>query len=171
MSIAAPLEWRRQTILPQWIDYNGHLNLAYYVLIFDQASDHFLDHLGLDADFRAAAAASTFAAENHVCYLREVKESDPVRITTQLLGYDEKRFHFFHRMHHADEGCLAATSELLALYVDMKHRRVTSMPPAILERLAATRRSHAALPVPEQAGRVIAVKKPQPAAAAGPKNR
>lgn len=166
MSIAAPLEWRRQTILSQWIDYNGHLNLAYYVLLFDQASDQFLDHLGLDADFRAAGAVSTFAAENHVCYLREVKEADSVRLTTQLLDYDEKRFHFFHRMHHADEGYLAATSELLALYVDMNHRRVTSMPPAVLQRLAETRRSHAALPAPEQAGRVIAVKKPRPAAGA-----
>ena len=94
----------------------------------------------------------------HVNYIREVKEGDEVFVTTQLLGYDEKRFHYFHSMYHAEQSYLAATSELLCLYVDMNLRRVTQMPVPILDRLAEIRESHAELPVPEQVGSVMRVK-------------
>ena len=80
-------------------------------------------------------------------------------VTTQLLGYDEKRLHYFHSMYHAEQGYLAATSELLCLYVDMNIRRVTQMPPSIMDRLADIRQSHAALPLPDQVGSVMKVKR------------
>ena len=96
----------------EWIDYNGHMNLAYYVLAFDYATDAFLDYLGLTEEFRARRQASTFAAEIHVNYLRELHRGDNFRISTQLLGYDHKRIHYFHRLYHAGEGWLAATNEL-----------------------------------------------------------
>ena len=158
MSIPAPLELHKELILPEWIDYNGHMNVTYYVLVFDHATDQFLDYLGLTAAFRSAGYGSSFTAEMHVNYLREVKEGDEVCVTTQLLDYDEKRFHYFHRMHHAEEGYLAATSELLCLFVDLKIRRVAQMPPSIMDRLAEIKQSHAVLPVPEQAGSVMKVK-------------
>jgi len=159
MPVAAPFQSGKQVILPDWIDYNGHMNVAYYVLVFDHATDEFFDFMGLTAEFRAAGNVSAFTAEMHVNYVRELKQGNEVFVTTQLLGYDEKRFHYFHRMYHAAQGYLAATSELLCLYVDMNQRRVTQMPAPIMDRLAEIEHSHAVLPLPEQAGSVMRVKR------------
>ena len=146
-------------IVPEWIDYNGHMNVSYYVLVFDRATDEFFDFMGMTAEYRAASNTSAFTAEMHVNYIREVKEGDEVYVTTQLLGYDAKRFHYFHQMYHAEQGYLAATSELLCLFVDMNQRRVAQMPDLILDRLAEIKHSHAALPLPEQVGSVMKVKR------------
>ena len=159
MSVSAPLELHQEIIRPEWVDYNGHMNVAYYVLIFDHATDVFLDYLGLTSEFRSQNNASTFAGAMHVNYLGEVKEADKVRVTTQLLGYDTKRIHYFHHMYHVDEGYLAATSELLSLYMDMELRRVANMPEVIKQRLQEVYGIHSSLALPEQAGHVIAVKK------------
>ena len=163
MPIEAPFRANRQLIVPEWIDYNGHMNVTYYVLVFDRATDDFFDFMGLTAEYRATSNLSAFTAEMHVNYLREVKEGDEVSVTTQLLGYDAKRFHYFHHMYHAEQGYLAATSELLCLFMDMNQRRVTQIPPPIQDRLAEIKQSHAALPLPEQVGSVMRVK---PAASA-----
>ena len=158
MSIPAPLKLHKDLIAPEWIDYNGHMNVSYYVLLFDRATDDFFDFMGMTAEYRAAGNVSAFTAEMHVNYVREVKEGDEVYVTTQLLGYDEKRFHYFHQMYHAEQGYLAATSELLCLFVDMNQRRVTQMPTPILDRLAEIKQSHDELPLPEQVGSVMRVK-------------
>lgn len=157
MSHNGPLELHRESVRAEWIDYNGHMNVAYYVLAFDHATDAFFDYVGLDESHRDENGGSTFAAESHVCYLREVREGDPLRFTTQLLGYDAKRLHYFHRMYHAEQGFLAATNELLSLYVDLNTRRVAAMPQAVQARLAELMTTHAVLPRPPEAGRVIAV--------------
>ena len=159
MSVAAPFKSSNEVILPEWIDYNGHMNVSYYVLVFDHATDQFIDHMGLTAEFRAAGKVSAFTAEMHVNYIQEVKKGDEVFVTTQLLDYDAKRFHYFHRMYHAEQGYLAATSELLCLYVDMTARRVTQMPPLIMDRLVEIKQSHAALPIPEEVGSVMRVRR------------
>jgi len=156
---ARPLLTHTGTVLPEWIDYNGHMNLSYYVLLFDFATETFLDHLGLTPAFRARRNASTFSAEIHVNYLRELRLGDPVRITTQLLDHDARRIHYFHRMYHRTRGFLAATNELLSLYVDMQARRVVEMPPVMQRRVAAIGRAHARLPGPAQAGRVIGIRR------------
>ena len=156
--VETPFHASRQVILPEWIDYNGHMNVAYYVLMFDRATDEFFNFMGMTAEYRAASNASAFTAEMHVNYIREVKEGDEVFVTTQLLGYDAKRFHYFHQMYQAEQGYLAATSELLCLFVDMGQRRVTQMPTPILDRLAQIKQSHDELPLPEQVGSVMRVK-------------
>lgn len=158
MSIPSPLKLHKDLIVPEWIDYNGHMNVSYYVLVFDRATDEFFDFMGMTAEYRAAGNVSAFTAEMHVNYIREVKEGDEVYVTTQLLGYDEKRFHYFHKMYHAEQGYLAATSELMCLFVDMNLRRVTQMPTPILDRLAKIKQSHDELPLPEQVGSVMRVK-------------
>ena len=158
MSIPAPLKLYKGLIVPEWIDYNGHMNVAYYVLVFDRATDDFFDFMGLTAEYRAAGNVSAFTAEMHVNYIQEVKKGDEVFVTTQLLDYDAKRFHYFHRMYHAEQGYLAATNELICLFVDMNLRRVTQMPPLIMDRLAEIKQSHAELPLPEQVGSVMRVK-------------
>ena len=153
--MSAPLDLHREIIRPEWIDYNGHLNLAYYVLVFDHATDRFFEHLGLGRAFRRRERTSTFAAEMHVTYLRELLQGDEVRVTTQLLDFDPKRIHFFHRMHHLKEDYLAATSELIGLYMDMRTRKVTTMPEEIQGALGALREEQGGLGRPAQQGRVI----------------
>lgn len=158
MAISTPLELHAESVLPEWIDYNGHMNVAYYVLAFDHVTDAFLDYIGLDHDYKAKADVTTFVADMNVTYKREVIEGDPLRFTTQLLEFDEKRFRYFHCMYHAEKNYLAATNELLSLHIDLKTRRVAPMAPVILERLDAVQRAHAHLPMPEGAGRVLGLR-------------
>ena len=158
MTIDAPLKLHSETILPGWIDYNGHMNVAYYVLVFDHATDAFLDYIGLTDSHRTQHQSSTFAAELHVNYLREVREGDEVEVTTQLLGYDEKRFHYFHQMYHKGEGWLSASNEVMSLHMDMAVRRVAPMPANIIEKLTEISNAHDKLPLPENVGRKMAIK-------------
>lgn len=155
MTIDAPLELYRDKVRPEWIDYNGHMNVAYYVLAFDYATDAFFDYLGLDRRYRETTGNSTFAVEAHLTYQREVAEGDPLRFATQLLGFDDKRLHFTHHMYHAGEDFLAATSEWLSLHIDLRVRRASAMPESIKTRLAEIMDAHEALLQPPEAGRVI----------------
>ena len=152
---SAPFDVHRGVVRPEWIDANGHLNMGYYVVAFDLATDEWLDHIGLTAAERDRSGATTFTLESHVNYLREVKEGDPLRFTTRLLAYDAKRIHYFHEMHHATEGYLAATNELMSLHVNLEARRAASMAEDVLAQLAEVLSVHETLPVPSQVGRRI----------------
>ena len=160
--IDAPFAKHRAVVLPEWIDYNGHMNVAYYLLAFDQATDTFFAYLGLDESHRGSSGGSTFAGDIHLTYQREVGEGAPLRFTSRILAYDEKRLRFFTTVFHAEEGFLAATMESLSLYVDLNRRRVTTFPDRIKDRLAEVYEAHSRLPLPAEAGRVIA-KPPLPA--------
>jgi len=153
------LDIHQETVVPEWIDYNGHMNVAYYVLVFDHATDALFDHVGIGESYRNEHDSSLFVVESHITYDREVALGDPLRITTQILDNDEKRLHFFHRMFHATEGYLAATTELLSLHVDMKSRRTAPFPDEPLKKLEALKTDHLAVPKPEQAGRIIGIRK------------
>ena len=163
MHIEAPLTLHNETVRSEWIDYNGHMNLAYYVLVFDHATDAFLDFIGMDSNYRAMTKCSVFTLEMHVNYEREVEEGDAIRVSTQLLEYDPKRLHYFHSMYHADQGYLAATTELIVMHIDLAKRRSSPMPAEILGRVAMVRNSHQDLPIPSQVGRVIGIRRRSPA--------
>ncbi len=156
--IPAPFDGYRDVVRSEWIDHNRHLNMGYYVVVFDLATDAWLDFIGLDLHSKASQDVTTFSLESHVLYLREVGEGDELRFTTQLLDFDEKRIHYFHQMYHAQEGYLAATNELMSLHVSQKTRRGAPMAPEILERLSKILRSHRELPMPPQLGRVMGLK-------------
>jgi len=143
-------------VKPEWIDYNGHLNMAYYNVLFDQCADEIYPALGFGEDYLERTGHSTFSAEFHVCYLRELHLGDQVRVSFQLLDHDAKRFHFFQEMRHVD-GWLAATGEGLGLHIDMSGPRVAPFPPEVESRMAAMLQAHAALGRPERAGRSIAI--------------
>jgi acyl-CoA thioester hydrolase len=153
----------RATVEPAWIDRNGHFNAGYYVVVFDTALMPWLDGFGLTAEYRHRQGVTTFTAENHVTYLRELRQGAPLAISAQLLGHDRKRIHSFFRMHHATEGFLAATCEVLSLFVDARARRVAAMPDEITARLERTGRDHSVLPRPSQAGRRISIDAAPPA--------
>ena len=158
MQIEAPLSLHTASVQPEWIDYNGHMNLAYYVLVFDHATDAFLDYIGITETFRKAEQSSTFAAEIHVTYEQEVTLDAELVVKTRLLGFDAKRIHYFHWMYDRARGSLVATNELLSLYMNMQERRVSAMPGAIQARLGDIFAAHGSLPVPAQAGRRIGLK-------------
>jgi acyl-CoA thioester hydrolase len=140
---------------PGWIDYNGHLNMAYYNVLFDRAVDEAFDLLGIGPVYVKTRRHSCFTAEIHVRYLRELHAADPVRVTFQLLDYDAKRIHYFEQLFHATDGWVSATSENMSLHVDMEAKKTAAFPSEALKRLAEMKASHVRLPLPEAAGRRI----------------
>jgi acyl-CoA thioester hydrolase len=154
----APFVSSVMRVEPGWIDYNGHLNMAYYNVLFDRAVDEVYELLGCGLAYVEQARHSCFTAEVHVRYLRELNAGDPVRVTFQLLDYDAKRLHYFEELRHAEEGWLSATSENMALHVDMAARKTAAFPGEIAARLERMKAAHAALPVPQGAGRRIAMR-------------
>ncbi len=152
---SAPFDVHRDVVRPEWIDDNDHLNMGYYVVAFDRATDTWLDHIGLTASERTRSGVTTFTLESHVNYLRELRVAAPLRFTTRLLGFDTKRIHYIHEMYHATEGFLAATNELMSLHVSLSTRRGGPMSADVLARLADVLSLHETLPVPPQVGRRI----------------
>jgi acyl-CoA thioesterase FadM len=142
-----------RTVPPEWIDYNGHMMDAYYFLAFTEATEAFLDHVGLGAAYQARTGGGIYTAESHLCFLSGVGEGAALEYQTQVLGYDSKRIHVFHQMTSA--GTLAATCELMFLHVI--DYRVRPMPPEAAAAVAALAAGHAALPHPDRAGRRIAM--------------
>lgn len=148
---------------PAWIDYNGHLNMAYYHVLFDRAVDEALLTVGLGPEYLAEHEASTFVAEIHTTYRRELTVSDVVRVTLQLIAFDEKRMHYYLEIRHGEECWLAASAEHLALHVDLSTRKVTPFPETIRANLSAMRRAHDGLGHPEALGRQIQMTRPSAA--------
>jgi acyl-CoA thioester hydrolase len=151
----APFVSSAMRVEPEWIDYNGHLNMAYYHVLFDRAVDEIFSLLGLDRDYLETRQASTFTAECHVLYKRELTESDLVRVTAQFVAFDDKRLHYYLEMRHANEGWLAATSENMSLHIDMSTRRVSPFPADILANIALMKAAHSMMPLPTTIGRII----------------
>ena len=160
MAGIAGFEIYRGTVLPEWIDYNKHMNVAYYVLAFDEGVDSLWDVFGITADHIRDNGSSTFAVESHINYLGELKLDDPFIVTTQVLAYDSKRIHQFQRMYHAEEGYLAATAEWMNLHVDLNVRKVAPWPEHILEGIRHFVDRQGTWPWPEKVCARMLVKKP-----------
>ena len=155
----APFVSSTMQVEPSWIDYNGHMNMAYYHVLFDRAVDEAFEVVGLGPGYVAERKCSYFTAEVHTLYKRELKVHDPVRVTLQLIGFDEKRLHFYEEVRHAAEGWVAATCEVLSLHVDMETKKVAPFPPDIQANLAVMRAAHSPLPLPPTLGRSVALKR------------
>ncbi|MDG4548891.1 MAG: thioesterase family protein [Candidatus Contendobacter sp.] len=162
MRIESPLCLYTGVVPPEWIDSNGHMNVAYYVLAFDHATDAFMECLGMGRDYQDRQRCSTFVVETHVNYQRELVAGNPMRVTTQLLGFDSKRIHYFHRLYHADRGFLSATTELMVIHVDLTERHSAPMPVSAMDRLSTLMAAHIQLSRPPQSGRVMGVRAKSP---------
>jgi len=125
-------------ILPDWVDYNGHLRDAFYLLIFSYATDALMDTLGL-----------------HLNYLHEVKLGAEVEVHTQLIAHDAKRLHLYHSLHLVGEARELAGNEQMLLHVDLAGPQSAPFAGATLEKLTALSQEHADLPRPALLGRVI----------------
>lgn len=150
----------RGTVLPEWIDVNNHMNVAYYVLAFDKAVDALWEKFGITSDYVNVSNSSTFAVESHITWQRELSVDEPYSITAQLLGYDDKRIHQFLRMYHADSHFLAATAEWLNLHVDLAVRKVAPWPENIRTQISSFANSQEKRGWPAEAGRQMSIPKP-----------
>lgn len=156
---SAPINCPAIHVLEDWIDYNGHMNVAYYVAAFDQGVDSVYDSLGIGEEYVRDSAGSLFTRELRIGYAAELKLGDPIAMTFQLLDYDAKRLHYVMEMFHADDGYLAATAEQLAIHVDMNERRSAPFPADVSGRLERLMASHGALPTPGYLAEPIGIRR------------
>lgn len=160
MVFDAPVTAPVRGLDPAWLDYNGHLNMAYYNVLFDEAADHVFELIGCGPGYLAARNMSFFTAEAHVCYVRELKPDAMVSASTRILDFDAKRIHLFQELRHV-EGWLSATCETMLLHVDMSGPRAAAMPQNVLARVTGMNEAHRILPRPERAGRSIGILRKQ----------
>ena len=154
---SGPFVCSEMQIEKDWIDYNGHLNMAYYNVIMDRSIDELFAAMGMGPNYLKARNGSTMTAECHVRYLREVHLGDPLQVTAYVIGADDKRLHTFEELRHAKEGWVSATSENMTLHIDMNVRKVAPFPPDVAERIRAVADAHARLPRPDGLGRNVAL--------------
>src|SRR5690606_5280740 len=140
-----------------WVDYNGHLNQAYYSVLLDRAIDEALAPVGLGPDYIKSRNLSFMTVEAHICFVREVMRTDPVRVVSRVLDVDDKRLHMYSELMHATDGWLSATAEWMFLHVDMTTRRTAPWPADVRGRLDALASAAAHLPRPDRAGRRIGI--------------
>lgn len=159
MTVALPPRVYDTTVRAEWVDYNGHMNVAYYVLVFDHATDAFLERLGIGDTLRRQTGSSVFAAEAHITYEREVLEDERVYVTCQLLDHDAKRLHLFLRMHRAADDTAVAAMETMILHVSLTDRRVGPFPDAVRLRTAAEAEKHLRLAKPDAVSRIIGIRR------------
>lgn len=153
--MAAALTLTRDTVRAEWVDYNGHLRDAYYLLLFSYAVDALMDHLGLDEAERALSQRSIYTLEVHLNYLRELKLGTELRVDVQLLAHDSKRLQVYLTLHRGEELEAAAASEQMLLHVDTEQGCAAPFSAALLARVEALAVAHADLPKPAYAGRQI----------------
>ena len=116
---------KSQTIIKQWVDYNNHLNMAYYILVFDQAWEIMLEKIKMGADSAKNLKRSTMVVETHTQYISEVKENDEVDIMLTYFDHDKKRLHLKLEMIEKKTQKISATMEWISLYIDLNLRKVT----------------------------------------------
>ncbi|MBE09197.1 MAG: hypothetical protein CMM35_02725 [Rhodospirillaceae bacterium] len=159
LEVAGPLEIHTERVRPEWIDHNGHMNVAFYLTAFDEAAGAVARSIGFTNEYRKANNIGTFVGDYHIRYVQEVMEGDLLRFTYRIIDCDEKRFHYWQEMYHADKGYLAAEAEAITLHIDMSVRKVSPFPPEIYERIRAIFEAQKDLPLPENLGRQIKIKR------------
>ncbi|MGD9959342.1 thioesterase family protein [Nocardioides sp.] len=143
------LIWK-ESVRPEWIDYNGHLSEAYYVLVFGHATDAVMEQIGLGEQARAANSSSLFTVEAHIRYLDQISEGEELEVRSTLVGSGTKKLHMWHEMWAG--GRLRATEEILGLHVDTDGGRTTPFPPDVVDLINAQLTAP-----PEHSGRSIHV--------------
>ena len=154
----APFRSSLMTVKPEWIDINNHLNMAYYNVLFDLSVDELYPSIGFGPDYIKTTGCTTYVAEWHICYLRELHEGDEVYALFHLIDFDEKRFHSYSELYHKD-GWLSATAEGLTLHVDQSGPKVAPMPQSIQDALGRYKSAQATLPDPDRIGRRISLRR------------
>lgn len=156
---SAPFRSGPMQVRAEWADYNGHLNMAYYHVLFDGALDVVLEPLGLGPEVARATGSSVFTVQAQVHYLRELHAGDVVRVETRLIAHDDKRLHYVQTMRAEGSDQPAAVTENLLLHVNLATRRAAPWPAVVAERIARAVAAHEMLPLPEQVGRRVGLRR------------
>lgn len=147
-------------VMPEWIDYNGHMNMGYYLVAFDHiATDQFYDSMNIGVSHKQGLGKTTFTLGANIDFVREVLAGDKLRISSQLLDYDHKRLHYIHCMYHEDQGYLAATNECLGMYIDLETRRSTRFSDQQMARFQQELERGLQCPVPDEFGRKLGIRR------------
>ena len=112
-------------IIKDWIDYNGHMNLSYYILVFDSGAEVILSKFEMGEHSAKTTKKSTMVVETHTNYLKEIKENEEVTVSLSYFNHDKKRLHYKLEMHEKSTNSLSATTEVLALYMNLNERKVS----------------------------------------------
>lgn len=156
--MASPFLSPLMDVRKEWIDYNGHLNMAYYSVLFDHGVDALWDALGFGEAYRQETGFTSYAAEFRVRYMRELHEGDRVRASWRLLDHDDKSWHFYQELIHED-GWISAIGEGVGLHIDTSGPRVAPMPERILSKMAAYKEEHSQLPRPDWLDRPMDIRR------------
>lgn len=148
----------KDTVQPEWVDYNGHMNDAAYAKVFSMAVDNFIEKLGLDAETREKLGYSIYTLETHLCYLKEAHEGQSLSVTVQLLDHDAKRLHLFFVMEN-DDGEHLATSEQMLMGMDKDSGRPAVFPSPIMDQVSNLAEADRMRTKPDKAGRQIGIRK------------
>ena len=159
ISSSEPLELTRTKVQPEWIDEFGHVNVAHYITICDMANWAFWNLLNAPKEMEDRDGHEYAILENHVCYLDELALGEEIRVTTQLLSHDDKRFIVFHKVWKVSNGALSATNEVKFLGFNLNSRGVQPWSDAVLAKLSEIQTAHDQLATPEEAGQGIMLKK------------
>ena len=156
-----PLRLYRTDIKKAWLDYNDHLNVANYVMIFDEAGVALFDHLGMGEAYTKETGGSWVVLENHVTYDRELRLDEKVEVSSQIIDFDAKRLHLYHEICKTDdaEGGPCSTCEQMTMFFDLKARRPAPFPEHVFEKIERYAKEHSSLFRPPNLGRVIGLKR------------
>ena len=156
----APIRIAPRAVPAEWIDYNGHMNVAYYTMAFDQSLDVFLEReLGIGERFVASERLGPYALQAHLGYLGELLEGQSFTIEIQLVDADAKRMHVMLVMRNSETGEIAATCEEMLMNVDLKTRKSAPYTDWAQTRIQRLLRDHADLERPVQMGQAIGIRR------------
>ena len=156
----APVEISQQSVLPEWIDYNGHMNVGYYGIAFDKASDVLLsEHLGIGVEHVEATGQGPFVLQSHQHYLNEMRLDEVFCVRFRLLDHDAKRLHLFGDMVSQGSGKISATQEIIVMNVDHETGRSADYPDWAIRRFARMKAEHAGLVAPSQLGAALGLRR------------
>jgi carnitine 3-dehydrogenase len=156
--LSQPLRLHAARVLPEWVDYNGHMTEARYLQVFGDSTDALLHYVGIDADYHAAGL-SCYTVETHIMHLREVAADEPLHVTTRVLGSDDKRLHLFHVLYRSRDQVRLATAEHMLLHVDTAAGRACPARADVLARIRRLAEAHVHLPTPDEAGRAVGLRR------------
>ncbi|MDF1718982.1 MAG: thioesterase family protein [Antarcticimicrobium sp.] len=158
----APVVVAGRVVAPEWIDFNGHMNVGYYGIAFDQAADIlFEDHLGLGEAHVAQAGQGSFVLQEQTHFLNELREGEGFSVRFRVVDHDSKRLHVFAEMIRDGDDAICATQEVISMNVDHTTRRSAVYPDWALRRLARMKSDHAGLDRPPQLGAPLGLRQPR----------
>jgi len=150
----------KTSIQPEWLDYNDHMNVAYYLLIFDQAEEGLFESLNLGESSAKNRGMSWMVLENHITYDGELGLGKEVEVRMRMLDFDHKRLHLYLEMHTlGEDSCLASTLEQMVICADLKQRKSANFPEDVVAKIQDLAGTQSELLLPKNIGRTIAIRR------------